>query len=102
MADTGRRKADERLQKEAAARRALFVATLAGFVAVFALIAASGTPDTASGVTGDTVEGEAAPSGRVVAEAPIANLLGDGATTIVRIMAPDQRAPAPHLRTRAS
>jgi hypothetical protein len=102
MTDAKRTKADERLEKEAAARRALFVASLAGFVALFALIAASGTPETASGVAGTAMTGAAAPSDRVIAEVPVANLNGDGAETIIRIVAPDQGAAATHLRTRAS
>ncbi len=100
--ETKRRKADERLEKEAAARRALFVAALAGFVTAFALIAGSGTPDPAGGETEPGLEGAAAPGTRVIAEVPIANINGDGAETIIRIVAPDQGAAVPHLRTRAS
>jgi hypothetical protein len=89
----------DRLAREAAARRALFAASLAGFVAVFGLIAASGKSAPAP------IEASAAPtasSQRVLAEVPIASSGGGEVETIIRIVAPDTPSVVPAARTRAS
>ncbi len=91
-----------RLEREAAARRALFAVSLAGFVALFGLIAVAGKPAPDTGVGSSALVSDSASTGRVVAQAPITGLDGGGAQTLVRIVAPEPRARAPHARTRAS
>jgi hypothetical protein len=76
----------------------MFAAILAGFVAIFGLIAATGKAATSASQTGSAPASDS----RVIAEVPIANLAGDNTVTIVRIVAPDRQTAAPHARTRAS
>src|SRR4051794_26065384 len=100
---TGKRTPQERLQHEAAIRRALFASSLAAFVAIFGLIAAAGKPATA----GNTLEPPStlAPDSayQVVAEVPLGDVTGNGGReTIVRILSPQSQSPHPHVRTRAT
>jgi hypothetical protein len=93
----------ERSRREASARRVLFALTLTGLVATTGLISAAGKPE----VPVVASEGAGAPigrvgSGRIVAEVPIGVTSGEGASTIVRIVAPDGWSPAPQVRTRAT
>jgi hypothetical protein len=94
---TDPRRGQAHLAREAAARRTMFAAVLAAFVAIFGLIAVAGKAATTS-------QSAAVPAGdnRVIAEIPVANLDGDNRVTIVRIVAPDEQAAVPHARTRAS
>jgi hypothetical protein len=95
-------RAAERLEREAAMRRAVFVAALAAFAAVFGLVAAIGKPAATASAPELALAGDAVPAGRVIAEVPVANANGDGVPTIVRIVAPEQGASLPHVRTRAT
>lgn len=95
-------KTRERLEREAAARRLVFVASLAGFVAVFGLIATAGKPTPALSPEQPALARQFTPANRVVAEVPVSGLNGDTTQTIIRIVAPEPQAPAPHVRTRAS
>jgi hypothetical protein len=92
----------ERLEREAAARRAVFAACVAGFVAVFGLIATAGKPAPAVSAEQPMLVSDLTRANRVVAEVPVTGLNGDTTQTIIRIVAPEPRAPAPHVRTRAS
>lgn len=96
------RRATAHVEREAAARRMMFAATLAGFVAIFGLIAVTAKAAPATIPPGSNPATAAASGNRVLAAAPIANLNGDNTVTIVRIMAPGRQATAPHVRTRAS
>jgi hypothetical protein len=87
----GHRRTAERVARESRARRGLFAAALASFVACFGIIA----------LTADrSAEVNVAPeSPGVVAEIP----LNDGRGTILRVLQPPAaKAPQPHVRTRAS
>lgn len=99
----GNRTAQERFQREAAARRAVFAGSLAGLVVVFGLIATAGKPASADSVPEPAVVHSPASPDRVVAEVPIGNIAGSGEPeTVIRIVAPQPRAVAPHVRTRAT
>jgi hypothetical protein len=99
---TGNDKTRERLEREAAARRAVFAVSLAGFVGFFGLIAAAGKPTPALSREQPGLASEFTEANRVVAEFPVAGLNGDTAPTIIRIVVPESRAPAAHVRTSAS
>jgi hypothetical protein len=99
---TGTGKTAERLEREAAARRAVFAASLAGFVALFGLIAVTGKPVPAVNAEPPAPVSNVARGNRVLAEVPITGLNGGDSQTIIRIVAPEPGAPAPHVRTRAS
>jgi hypothetical protein len=102
LAGSKLRAAEERIAREAAMRRAVFVASLTTFLAVFGLIAGTGKPASTVNQLESAQANEAATSNQVIAEVPVADLTGDGEETIIRIVAP-QRAPvAPRIRTRAS
>jgi hypothetical protein len=97
------RKSGERLEREAAARRALFAGSLIGFVVAFGLVAAGGkpAPATDAGVFGRIAPAVDASSG--LAEKPITAFSGaDVRDTGIRILAPEPRTRRPHVRTRAS
>jgi hypothetical protein len=99
---TGNDKTRERLEREAAARRAVFAVSLAGFVTVFGLIASAGKPAPAVSTEQPVLVSDLTPANRVVAEVPVTGLNSDTTQTIIRIVAPEPRASAPHVRTRAS
>jgi hypothetical protein len=99
---TGTGKTTERLEREAAARRAVFAAALAGFVALFGLVAAAGKPVPAVNSEPPAPVSDVSRGNRVLAEVPITGLNGGDSQTIIRIVAPEPGAPAPHVRTRAS
>ncbi len=99
---TGTGKTAERLEREAAARRAVFAASLAGFVALFGLIAVAGKPAPAANAQPSVPVSDFARGNRVLAEVPITGLNGGDGQTIIRIVAPEPEAEAPHVRTRAS
>lgn len=87
----GQRRSSQRVEREAAARRVVFVATLGAFVASFGLAAASDSGRV--GAPSESVQ----PAGALfefVVPAP----LGSGEPSIlVRV-----QAPQPHVRTRAT
>jgi hypothetical protein len=99
---TGTGKIAERLEREAAARRAVFAASLAGFVALFGLIATAGKPAPAVNAEPPAPVSDVVSGNRVLAEVPITGLNGGDVQTIIRIVAPEPGATAPHVRTRAS
>lgn len=101
-ATPGNGKTGERLEREAAARRAVFATALAGFVTLFGLIATAGKPAPAISPEQPALVSDFTRDNRVVAEFPVTGLNGDTTQTIIRIVAPEPRAPAPHVRTRAS
>jgi hypothetical protein len=87
----GQRRTGERIGHETRARRGLFVAALASFVACFGIVAL--TADQPEEATVAAVPPD------IVAEVP----LNDGRGTILRILQPPAaQAPRTHLRTRAS
>ena len=92
----------ERLDREAGARRTLFVAGLAAFASLFGVIASTAPSATPSSEPAAETAGLNAER-LVVAEPPLsrADTPADR-KTVVRIVASDQRAPAPHVRTRAT
>lgn len=99
----GSNKAAERLEKEAAARRALFVASIAGIVGAFGLIAASELPPAMADAEIPVAATEPGLGNRVLAEVPIGQIAEGGAhQTIIRIVAADPQPTPAHLRTRAS
>lgn len=89
----------QRLEREAAIRRAVFVAALAGFAGIFGLIAFTEARAPVATTPASAPVNSASPSRRVLAEIPINT--SDGAT-IVRIVAPEASAAAPRVRTRAT
>ena len=94
-------KLQERLEREMRARRALFVASIAGLAAALGIVAGT------AGVSQVTAPAQQAISQnavdpRVIAEIPVPSADNTQVETIVRIMAPAQNAPAPDIRTRAS
>jgi hypothetical protein len=99
---TGTGKTAERLEREATARRAVFATSLAGFVALFGLVAATGKPVPTVNAQPSAPVSDVARGNRVLAEVPITGLNGGDSQTIIRIVAPGPGAPAPHVRTRAS
>ena len=101
-AASGKGKTRERLERGAAARRAVFAVSLAGFVGFFGLIATAGKPAPALSSEQPAPASELPRANHVVAEIPVSGLNGDTNQTIIRIVAPEPRAPAPHVRTRAS
>jgi len=101
-AASGKGKTRERLEREAAARRAVFAASLAGFVGLFGLIAITGKPTPAHSPEQSALAREFTTARRVVAEVPVSGLNGDTTQTIIRIVEPESQAPAPHVRSRAS
>jgi hypothetical protein len=87
----GQRRTGERIGRESRARRGLFVAALASFVACFGLVVLTADQPGEANVA-------AAPPG-IVAEVP----LNDGRGTILRILRPPAaQATQAHVRTRAS
>ena len=99
-----RARAGQRGEREARARRALFVACLAGFVGGLGLIAIAPKPPPAAEAQTAAAGLTAVGSGRVLAEVPITELggSGDGRQTIIRIVAPAQDTAPVHVRTRAT
>ena len=94
-------KIQERLDREARARRGLFVASVAGLAAALGIVAISaGTPQ-ATGAALPVAASES-PGQRVLAEVPIQPVNSQDVTTVVRIVAPTQDAPLPDFRTRAT
>lgn len=91
----------ERLEREARGRRALFVASIAGLAATLGIVAGSAGESPATAPAQQAVIQNAADQ-RVIAEIPVPGAGNAQVETIVRIMAPAQNAPAPHIRTRAS
>lgn len=94
-------KVQERLEREMRARRALFVASVAGLAATLGIVAATVGVSQATG-TAQPVMVTPSPGQRVVAEIPIQPVDSGGVQTIVRIVAPAQDAPRTDVRTRAS
>lgn len=91
----------ERLEREARARRALFIAAVAGLaVAVGVVSVTAGTSPATDDAPPAIIQN--ASDQRVVAEVPVLQADGSQVEMIVRIMAPAQNAPAPDVRTRAS
>ena len=101
-AGSGKGKTRERLEREATARRAVFVASLAGFVGLFGLIATTGKPTPVLSPEQPALASELPGANRAVAEIPVSGLNGDTTQTIIRIVAPESQSPAAHVRTRAS
>lgn len=100
---TGKRTLQERFQREAAIRRALFAGSLAGFVAIFGLIASAGKPAEAVDVPEAAIVRPPDSSNQVLAEVPLRDVTGSGdRETIIRIVAPQPQSPVPHVRTRAT
>jgi hypothetical protein len=99
---SGHGKTGERLEREAAARRAVFAAALAGFVTLFGLIAIGGKPTPAVSQKQPALVSDVTRANRVIAEIPITGLTDDTTQTIIRLVAPEPRVPALHVRTRAS
>lgn len=95
------RTAQERAEREAGARRALFVASVAGLAATLGVVAASGGPPVADEVR-PAPGGETAAARRIVAEIPISTVDGRGVETIVRIVAAGPDAAPSDIRTRAT
>lgn len=95
------RKVQERIEREARARRTLFVASIAGLVATLGIVAISaGSPQA---VQTAPPSAASAPSGqRVLAEVPIQAADSRRVQTIVRVVTTGHDAPAPDVRTRAS
>ena len=88
----GQRRTGERIGRESRARRGLFVAALASFVACFGIVALTADQPGEANVA-------AAMPPDIVAEVP----LNDGRGTILRIFQPPAaQAPHTHVRTRAS
>lgn len=100
----GRQRVQERREREAAARRALFVGSLGAFAAAAGLIAALGKPPSGTGAAPPQPDVAVDTPGRVVAEIPITDLVGaaNGSETLVRIVAPAPESVRPHVRTRAT
>jgi hypothetical protein len=92
----------ERAAREAGARRALFVASVAGLIAAFGVVAASDGPLQTTGDVRPASVGAAAAGQRVVAEVPILSADGRSIETVVRFIAPEPGTAAARLRTRAS
>jgi hypothetical protein len=92
----------DRVAREAAARRAVFALCLGGFVAAFALIATAGKPAAVSGQTSPPLTSAPVSGRQVIAEVPISDPGGSDRATIVRIVAPQRSTAMPHARTRAS
>ena len=91
----------ERTEREAGARRVLFVASVAGLAATLGVVAVSaGPPPAADGVR--PAPGGTAAARRIVAEVPILGADGRGVETIVRFVATGPDTPPPDVRTRAT
>lgn len=95
----GFRRASERIEREARARRLAFVAALASFAGVFGLIVATSPDDAASPATAAVQPNQPA---NVIAEVPIPSTDPSEPPTIVRIIAPDVQPVAPDVRSSAS
>lgn len=96
------RLAQERTEREAAARRALFVASVAGLATSLGVIAVSvGSPQAAAEIRPPVVA-ERTVSRGVIAEFPIPAADGRGVETIIRFVVSGAETAAPDLRTRAS
>lgn len=91
----------ERLEREGRARRALFVAAVAGLAAASGIVAVSAGVPQAAAITQPARATESLGQ-RVVAEVPIQAAGSDNVTTIVRFVTADQDAPSPNVRTRAT
>jgi hypothetical protein len=98
---SGSRPALERGEREAGARRALVVASLAGLIGAFGVVAGSERPLQAADDERPFLVSSANP-GRVVAEVPIPSADGQGIETVVRFIAPEPDAPESDVRTRAT
>jgi len=92
----------DRVAREAAARRVVFALCFGGFVAAFALIATAGKPAAVTGQTSPPLTSAPVSVSQVIAEVPISDPGGSDRSTIVRIVAPERSAVMPHARTRAS
>jgi hypothetical protein len=101
-AGSASRAVQERAEREAGARRALFIASVAGLIATFGVVAASDSPLRAIDEDRPPPIGEAVSSRRVVAEVPILSVDGQRVETVVHFIAPEPGKTAPRLRTRAS
>jgi hypothetical protein len=99
LVDTSARVA-ARLEREATLRRAVFVASLAGFVAVFGLVAVKGEPGASGNVQQPALPGDTLTANRVLAEVPVTD--ANGAPMIIRVVTPDTQTTRPHVRTRAT
>jgi hypothetical protein len=96
-------KARQRLEREAGVRRAVFVASVAGFIAVLGLVAVAGKPGAEPGVAEAPAWHDAAAPRRVLAETSITNVLDPGGPeTIIRIVEPESAPTQARLRTRAT
>ena len=94
-------KVQERIEREARARRTLFVASITGLAATLGIVAISaGSPQASQTALPAAVSALAA--SRIVAEVPIQAADGRSVQTIVRVVTTGQDAPAPDVRTRAS
>jgi len=91
----------ERLEREARARRSLFVAAVAGLAGTLGIVAVSAGTPPAVAITKPAVASETL-SPRVVAEVPIQATGNQDVPTIVRFVTPAQEAPPAHVRTRAT
>jgi hypothetical protein len=101
-APSASRSARERVEREAGARRALFVASIAGLIAASGVVAVSHRPLQAPDEGRPSLVGEANTARRVVAEVPILSADGEGVETVIRFIAPEPDTAAPHVRTRAT
>ena len=91
----------ERLEREARARRALFIASVAGLAATLSVVVISAGPP--QGI--DAVKPPAAnalPAQRIVAQVPIQPAEDQTGVVTFRLGAPVQDAPQPDVRTRAT
>lgn len=94
-------KVQERIEREARARRTLFIVSIMGLAATLGIVAISaGSPQAAQTALPVAVSAPAAP--RIVAEVPIQAADGQSVQTIVRVVTTGQDAPAPDVRSRAS
>jgi hypothetical protein len=91
----GLRRASERIEREAGARRLIFVASLASFTGLFGLLAYT-APDVPSQSPAPLTQ-----PANVVAEIPVPSTDPNEPPTIVRVLAPDVRTE-PDVRTSAS
>jgi hypothetical protein len=96
------RSVQERSEREAGARRALFVASVAGLAAALSVVAVSGGPPHVAEEVQTASGGETPAARRIVAEIPIPAADGQGIETIVRIVAVGPDTAAPDIRTGAT
>jgi hypothetical protein len=94
-------KLQQRMEREARARRGLFVASVAGLVATLGIVAVSaGAPQATNTV--QSVAASESQGQRFVAEVPIQLSESQNVATIVRIVAPAPDAPTRDVSTRAT